>query len=726
MTSSVLSEDPVKLEVTNESFQACRVCLAWDVKLYSIHEWGLSEVFMEIMGTTLSMWDGLPQHLCAWCRAQLARAQALRARGRRADALLKQALVHQHFITDTFIRTIDRSMHRLTNTLSCHRSSRNVIEISVYDKTSLDDDSKIECKDIIQKNDTEHDKPELYLNWNDDDDFPNKLSSDPDDNYEQDNINLDKVKNKITKKDATNNLTRVEIVEMNLEPQDLIIEGKTRKRPVRQKIGKKVKEKVTVKKSKAKVKNTSQVKSKAKVKDTPAEDIEREDGTVKVRKRKPQRFIEKLGTEEEIREFEKKYNFQVQNLTEEEMAKDMEERKKSDNYLNGMYKCDLCYKGFLTHTSYNNHLKSHDVTRGEHECQFCHLRYHTPGKLRDHMRNAHRLKFLCAVCSKFMAGLQCAILHAAFHSGTTFQCAHCDKQFLKKTSRSTHMRITHPLENANIGTCELCGEIFTSRQGLKMHKTRSHRESLDRSLFCRKCRLQFESQEALLQHKEQQPGKRCHNKKSACQQCGALFKTEEGLIQHKHEIHGVELFTCDACNKSFLSKMSLSVHIDRLHLNIKPGSGRQQYYARLQRKRGDKPKGTQPREKKNVCEVCGKSFTCLSVLKTHQLDHTGDRPFKCPQCPKAYLYAWQLRNHSDCVHRRIRKWRCSECPKTFLHQSSVYVHKLIHTGKRTHMCSYCGKAFLQSGSLYTHVKYVHLKVKPPPRKRNKKEAKPCL
>ncbi|XP_063631282.1 zinc finger protein ZFP2-like [Cydia splendana] len=725
MSLSVLNEDPVKLEVGNESFQACRVCLAWDVKLYSIHEWGMSDTFAEIMGTTLSMWDGLPQHLCVWCRAQLARAQTLRARCRRTDALLKQALQHQHFITDTFIRTIDRSMHGLTNTLSCHKSSKNVIEISVYDKRSLDDDDddiKLECKDIIQKNDTERDKPELDLNWEDDDDFPNKLSSD--DDYEQDKINTYKHKNKITKKDAKN-LPRVEIVEINLEPQDIIVEErKTRKRPVKQKI-QKVKEKVTVKKSKAKVKSTSQVKSK-KVKDTPAKDIEREDGTVKVRKRKPQRFIEKLGTEEEIREFEKKYNFQVQNLTEDEMAKDMEERKKSDNYLNGMYKCELCYKGFLTHTSYNNHLKSHDVTRGDHECQFCHLRYHTPGKLRDHMRNAHRLKFLCAVCSKFMAGLQCAILHAAFHSGTTFQCAHCDKQFLKKTSRSTHMRITHPLENANIGTCELCGEIFTSRQGLKMHKTRSHRESLDRSLFCRKCRLQFESKEALLRHKEQQPGKRCHNKKSACQQCGALFKTEEGLIQHKHEIHGVELFTCDACNKSFLSKMSLSVHIDRLHLNIKPGSGRQQYYARLQRKRGDKPKGTQPREKKNVCEVCGKSFTCLSVLKTHQLDHTGDRPFKCPQCPKAYLYAWQLRNHSDCVHRRIRKWRCSECPKTFLHQSSVYVHKLIHTGKRTHMCSYCGKAFLQSGSLYTHVKYVHLKVKPPPRKRNKKEAKPCL
>ncbi|XP_048002578.1 zinc finger protein ZFP2-like [Leguminivora glycinivorella] len=714
--SSSMIEDPVKLEVTNESFRACRVCLAWDVKLYSIYEWGLSDMFMEIMGTTISVWDGLPQHLCVWCRVQLGRARALRARCRRSDALLKQALQHQHFITDFFIRTIDRSMHGLTNTLSSHRNPENVIEIDIYDQASLDDDRKLECKDIIQKSDTENDKPELDLNWDDDDDvFLNKLSSDSE--YEQD---LSKVKKKMNKKVATvHKLPRVEIVEVNIEPQDIVVEEKkTRKRTVRQKIEKKAKEKVSVK-----VKSKAKVKSQVKIKVKETNNIKDND-TVKVRKRKPQRFIEKLGTEEEIKEFEKKYNFQVQNLTEEEMAKDMEERKKSDNYLNGMYKCELCYKGFLTHTSYNNHLKSHDVTRGEHECQYCHLRYHTPGKLRDHMRNAHRLKFLCAVCSKFMAGLQCAILHAAFHSGTTFQCAHCDKQFLKKTSRSTHMRIAHPLENASIGTCELCGEIFTSRQGLKMHKTRSHRESLDRSLFCRKCRLQFETTEALRRHKDQQPGKRCYNNKSACQQCGALFKTEEGLIQHKRETHGVELFTCDACNKSFLSKMSLSVHIDRLHLNIKPGSGRQQYYARLQRKRGDKPKGTQPREKKNVCEVCGKSFTCLSVLKTHQLDHTGDRPFKCSQCPKAYLYAWQLRNHSDCVHRRIRKWRCSECPKTFLHQSSVYVHKLIHTGKRTHMCSYCGKAFLQSGSLYTHVKYVHLKVKPPPRKR--KKDKPCL
>ncbi|KAI8431635.1 hypothetical protein MSG28_016114 [Choristoneura fumiferana] len=50
-----------------------------------------------------------------------------------------------------------------------------------------------------------------------------------------------------------------------------------------------------------------------------------------------------------------------------------------------------------------------------------------------------------------------AELHAAFHAGATFN---------KKTSRSTHMRLRHPSEIADGGTCEQCGETFLSSMGL--------------------------------------------------------------------------------------------------------------------------------------------------------------------------------------------------------------------------------------------------------------------
>ncbi|KAI8431667.1 hypothetical protein MSG28_016146 [Choristoneura fumiferana] len=56
----------------------------------------------------LSVCDGFPQHVCVWCRALLLRARELRARCQRAEHLLKDALIHQHYITTSYIRSIDR------------------------------------------------------------------------------------------------------------------------------------------------------------------------------------------------------------------------------------------------------------------------------------------------------------------------------------------------------------------------------------------------------------------------------------------------------------------------------------------------------------------------------------------------------------------------------------------------------------------------------------------
>lgn len=44
----------VKEENGAESLLACRICLATDAKLFNIREWGLDQVFVDIMGTTVS------------------------------------------------------------------------------------------------------------------------------------------------------------------------------------------------------------------------------------------------------------------------------------------------------------------------------------------------------------------------------------------------------------------------------------------------------------------------------------------------------------------------------------------------------------------------------------------------------------------------------------------------------------------------------------------------
>ncbi|XP_048002517.1 zinc finger protein ZFP2-like [Leguminivora glycinivorella] len=646
---------------------ACRICLAWDVRLCPIRESGLDQMFSDVMGTSLSEWDGLPQHICSWCRAQLARALGLRARAQRACELLKQTLVHQDNITNEFIHTIDRTSHKLTHTLT----TRVFNDDDIY-YFNHDTQTHLFNTVIINNNEQLHD------------------------DVEDDNIN-DDLKNDIIQNSGSDSELVHGMVEINAEVN--LVEKETEIKKVkskRKRDGKKKKEIIEIIDKDIKINGKRLSRRKMKKQ------------TDKVRKSKGKKHT--FCTEEDFKEFEKKYDFQVQCLTEEEMEKEMEKRKESDKYLKGEYKCELCFKGFLTSVTYENHMKTHDPARGDHACRLCHARYQFPVKLRHHVQNTHRLKFRCARCNELVRGKACAVLHAAYHAGTTFKCAHCDKQFLKKTSRTSHMRMAHPAENAAGGTCEACGETFTSRTGLRAHKTRSHKKVNLPELKCRKCRTQFDNMEALKKHRSTYANK-CHSSLSACSQCGETCASADDLILHAHTRHGVHLYTCDKCTKSFTSKTSLTTHIDRVHRLLRPPKA--DY--------SDGGRRSQPDwlHWASVCEHCGKRLSCLATLKIHMNKHTGERPYKCALCPKAYMTPYGLNNH-QAFHTGVRKWQCPECPATFMHQSSVYQHRKIHTGERSHQCTICEKYFTQSGSLYTHVKYVHMKETPPPRKRNKK------
>ncbi|XP_063835970.1 uncharacterized protein LOC135085144 [Ostrinia nubilalis] len=47
-------------------------------------------------------------------------------------------------------------------------------------------------------------------------------------------------------------------------------------------------------------------------------------------------------------------------LTKEEQMAEVISRRTSTNYLNSFYKCEMCYKGFITDTTYKNHMARHD------------------------------------------------------------------------------------------------------------------------------------------------------------------------------------------------------------------------------------------------------------------------------------------------------------------------------------------------------------------------------
>ncbi|XP_071832295.1 uncharacterized protein [Apostichopus japonicus] len=55
--------------------------------------------------------------------------------------------------------------------------------------------------------------------------------------------------------------------------------------------------------------------------------------------------------------------------------------------------------------------------------------------------------------------------------------------------------------------------------------------------------------------------------------------------------------------------------------------------------------------KHHVCEICQKSFVTMSLLKRHQVIHTGLKPHKCPMCPSSFARNDNLLRHLKNNHK---------------------------------------------------------------------------
>ncbi|XP_034934188.1 zinc finger protein 271-like isoform X2 [Chelonus insularis] len=118
--------------------------------------------------------------------------------------------------------------------------------------------------------------------------------------------------------------------------------------------------------------------------------------------------------------------------------------------------------------------------------------------------------------------------------------------------------------------------------------------------------------------------------------------------------------------------------------------------------------------KKHKCKVCGKCFTQKSKLTTHELSHTGERPFKCQKCDKDYTSKSKLNAHMR-LHTQVNVHQCNICKKIFSYPSYLIEHQKTHEKNsyklktilkfKKYECSTCNKNFCLKKNLNAHMKF---------------------
>lgn len=134
---------------------------------------------------------------------------------------------------------------------------------------------------------------------------------------------------------------------------------------------------------------------------------------------------------------------------------------------------------------------------------------------------------------------------------------------------------------------------------------------------------------------------------------------------------------------------------------------------KIQRRNLKRHKKIHKREKIKIkCHICNKLFLGKKSLQLHMMTHMDDfkrEKFECSICKKQFLQSHGLAYHMD-THRTRKMVQCSICLKKFLNECGLKSHMITHADKTTReriKCELCNKTFLQSNGLAYHMEIAH-------------------
>ncbi|XP_032132702.1 PR domain zinc finger protein 15 isoform X1 [Sapajus apella] len=360
-------------------------------------------------------------------------------------------------------------------------------------------------------------------------------------------------------------------------------------------------------------------------------------------------------------------------------------------------------------------------------------------KFTHHQNNTITLKRSLILSSRH--GIRRKLIKQLGEHKRVYQCNICSKIFQNSSNLSRHVR-SH---GDKLFKCEECAKLFSRKESLKQHVSYKHsRNEVDGEYRyrCGTCEKTFRIESALEFHNcrtgliarpgEGGPGgSRLRDlpddKTFQCEMCFRFFSTNSNLSKHKKK-HGDKKFACEVCSKMFYRKDVMLDH-QRRHL---------EGVRRVKREDLEAGGENLVRYKKEPsgCPVCGKVFSCRSNMNKHLLTH-GDKKYTCEICGRKFFRVDVLRDHIHVHFKDIalmddhqreefigkigisseenddnsdesadsepHKYSCKRCQLTFGRGKEYLKHIMEVHKEKGYGCSICNRRFALKATYHAHM-----------------------
>ncbi|XP_066475777.1 PR domain zinc finger protein 15 isoform X2 [Tiliqua scincoides] len=336
-----------------------------------------------------------------------------------------------------------------------------------------------------------------------------------------------------------------------------------------------------------------------------------------------------------------------------------------------------------------------------------------------HHQNSMSLKRSLMLSSRH--GIRRKLIKQLGEHKRVYQCNICSKMFQNSSNLSRHIR-SH---GDKLFKCEECAKLFSRKESLKQHVSYKHsRNEVDNEyrFRCATCEKAFRIESALEFH-----NCRTDDKTFQCEMCFRFFSTNSNLSKHKKK-HGDKKFACEICNKLFYRKDVMLDH-QRRHL---------EGVRRVKREEFEHSAENMVRYKKepSECPVCGKIFSCRSNMNKHLLTH-GDKKYPCEICGRKFFRVDVLRDHIHVHFKDIaimddhqreefigkigisseendensdgsmdsepHKYSCKRCQLTFGRGKEYLKHIMEVHKEKGYGCSICNRRFALKATYHAHM-----------------------